>query len=671
MDTTKKHGINLDNLNPKVSPKEDFYEFANGGWIASHPIPDEFASFGQFDVLRETSRKQVQDLILNLETNPDSKIKGTVAQKISDLYKMGMDEQRLNKEGASPILPSINLLKEKLNHDFTALIAWLHLGLDSAFFSSGVGPDPADSNLNILHIGETGIGLGDRDYYLEENDTNRKILEAYQQYVKKIVKLTGYNDNESERIWNTVINIERRLAEIKMTREQRRNPVLRHNIYSTDQLQKEFDFIDWKKYFDLLDLPEVKYVNVSSVEYMKALKSVISPLSPQELEDFLIYNLISNSSGLMSDDFIDANFEMFGKVMSGQKEKKPRWKRAMSIPDSMFGEAVGELYVKKFFPEENKEYMLRLVENLRNSLDLHLSHVSWMSEETKNKAREKLSAMTVKIGYPDKWKDYSEIEINPSKTYLENVQDASIWFTKDNYSKFNQPVDKTEWHMTPQTVNAYYSPIVNEICFPAAILQPPFFDITADDAINYGGIGVVIGHEMTHGFDDQGRQFDKDGNLTDWWTAKDAEKFNFLADKLVDQFNKKEIAPGVFANGRFTLGENIADQGGLNIALTAYNSILQDSALTEKLEKKESPEKSSCNKDKFTPLQRFFLSYANIWAGSIREEEKLLRTKTDPHSLAENRVNVTLKNIDAFEMAFNIAPEDSMFLDKKERVIIW
>ena len=653
-----KHGIERNNLNQEASPKQDFYEFACGGWIKNNPMPDEFSSYGQFDVLREKARKQVQDLILNLEVDPASKVKGSIAQKISDLYNMGMDEHRLNSEGADAIQPTLREMRSRLEKDdLTSLLTWLHMGLDSTFFSSGVGPDPADSNNNILHIGEAGLGLGDRDYYLEDNETNRKILEAYENYVKKIMILSGYSetDTDAERVWNTVIGLERRLAEIKMTREQRRNPALRHNIYSVDQLQKEFPIVDWNKYFEGLGLNDVKSANVSSIAYMAAIPEIANKLSPQELEDFIAYNLITNSTGLMGDDFIDADFEMYGKVMSGQKEKKPRWKRAMSLPDSMFGEAVGELYVDKYFPKENKEYMLALVENLRKSLDKHISQLKWMSEETKTKAREKLSVMSVKIGYPDKWKDYSEIEIDPTRSYLENVQRASIWFTKDNYSKFNKPVDKAEWHMTPQTVNAYYSPIVNEICFPAGILQPPFFDITADDALNYGAIGVIIGHEMTHGFDDQGRQFDKDGNLTDWWTAKDAKKFNSLADKLVDQFDKVKITPDVHANGRFTLGENIADQGGLNVSLTAY------------LDSKQ----SEGSIDGFSPLQSFFLSYANVWAGSITEEEKLARTKTDPHSLAKNRVNVTLKNLDLFEKAFLIQEGDEMFRPETERVIIW
>lgn len=654
-----KHGIDKSFLDESINPQEDFYEYACGGWIQKHPMPDEFSSFGQFDVLREKARKQVQDLIINLDSDKDSKEKGSISQKISDLYVMGMDEKRLNEEGSTPIQPTLRELKSRIEKkDLTELLAWLHLGIDSSFFSSGVGPDPADSNMNIMHISEAGLILGDRDYYLEDNETNQKIMAAYEEYVKKIMRLSGYDEMAAKRVWQIVIKLEKKLAEIKMTREMRRNPILHHNIYSIEQLQKEFDFINWENYFKALDVENVRSVNVSSVAYMQALPEILKTLSNEEIEDFIAYNIITNSSGLMNDDFIDANFELFGKVMSGQKEKKPRWKRAMSIPNSMFGEAVGELYVKKYFPEENKKYMLILVENLRKSLHKHIEALKWMSDETKHKACEKLSLMSVKIGYPDKWKDYSEIEIDPSKTYLENVQKASIWFTKDNYSKFNKPVDKSEWHMTPQTVNAYYSPIVNEICFPAGILQPPFFDITADDALNYGAIGVIIGHEMTHGFDDQGRQFDKDGNLSDWWTAKDAENFNKLADILVNQFDKVEIAPGVHANGRFTLGENIADQGGLNISLSAY---LESNPI----------DYAANHTDIFSPIQSFFLSYANCWAGSIRDEEKLVRTKSDPHSLAKNRVNVTLKNLDAFQEAFHIKNGDEMFLSKEDRVIIW
>ncbi|MCH5236556.1 MAG: M13 family metallopeptidase [Muribaculaceae bacterium] len=651
-----KHGIDKNNLDIKIDPRKNFYEYACGGWIKKNPMPDDFSSYGAFDVLREKSRKQIKELITNLSSDPLSKVKGNITQKINDLYNLGMDEKRLNEEGASPLYATLSKVKEKIkDNDLTSLIAWLHLGLDASFFSSGVGPDPADSNLNMLHIGETGLGLGDRDYYLEDNETNRKILKAYETYVKRITELTGFNKEESQRIWNNVISLERKLAEHKKTREQRRNPLLSHNVYDIERLKEEFNFLDWERYFKELGIVNPDRVNITSVDYLKYITELLPTLTKEEIEDYLIFSLISNSTGLLSDDFSDADFELYGKVMSGQKEKKPRWKKALAIPDSMFGEAVGELYVKKYFPAENKDYMLILVENLKKSLDKHISNLTWMSDETKSKAREKLKHMTVKIGYPDKWKDYSGIEINPEKSYHENVQKASIWYTKDNYNKLNKPVDKKEWHMTPQTVNAYYSPVNNEICFPAAILQPPFFDIEADDAINYGAIGVVIGHEMTHGFDDQGRQFDKEGNLENWWKPEDEENFKKKTDVLVEQFNAVEVVPGVHANGLFTLGENIADQGGLNIALTAY------------LDLKE--EKTDI--DGFSPLQRFFIGFANVWAGSIRHEEILLRTKTDPHSLAKNRVNVTLKNIDSFFEAFNIEKGDEMFRPKEDRIVIW
>lgn len=390
---------------------------------------------------------------------------------------------------------------------------------------------------------------------------------------------------------------------------------------------------------------------------MEFINSYIPCLSQQQIKDMMALDLITSSSNLLSDDFQEANFEMFDRTMSGIEQMEPRWKRVMTIPNSMFGEAVGELYVNKYFPEENKVYMKQLVENLRKALGKHIDNLSWMSDTTKEKAREKLASFTVKIGYPDKWKDYSGIQIDPAKSYLENVSEASIWYTQDNYQKIGKPVDRDEWHMTPQTVNAYYNPTTNEICFPAGILQAPYFDLSADDAQNYGAIGVVIGHEMTHGFDDSGRQFDKNGNMSDWWQPEDTEKFTALADKLVEQFDAVEVAPGVHANGRFTLGENIADQGGLRIALTAYLDAMEGKDMEDI--------------DGIKPLQRFYLAYANVWANNIRDEEVLSRTKTDPHSLGENRVNVTLRNLEQFFDAFGVKEGDAMFRPVSERVIIW
>lgn len=651
------HGINKDNLDTSINPGENFYLYACGGWMKNNPLSPEYSRFGTFDQLRENAREQLKELITNLSDNPDSKIKGTNAQKVCDLYKMGMDSIRLNKEGASPLMPFIERINNSKPEDFIRLLAWMHNGITGSFFTTGVGTDPKNSDRNMLHIGEVGLGLGDRDYYLEKNESNSKILDAYEKYVKRMMELIGYDATSQQRVWDTVIAFETEFAKNKMTREQRRNPQLRYNLRSMDQIRKDYKNIDWDIYFSELGVEDISEANVASPAFMDFLNSYLPTLTQQQIKDYLVYEAVSDSSGVLSDDFQNANFEMFGRVMSGKEEQEARWKRAMTIPNAMLGEAVGELYVNKYFPFENKAYMVDLVENLRKALGKHIDNLTWMSDITKAKAREKLSTFTVKIGYPDKWKDYSEIIIDPDKSYLENVYNASVWYTQDNYKKLHKPVDKDEWHMTPQTVNAYYNPTTNEICFPAGILQAPYFDLSADDAQNYGAIGVVIGHEMTHGFDDQGRQFDKHGNLKDWWLPDDAERFTKLADALVAQFDAVEVAPGVHANGKFTLGENIADQGGLRVALTAY------------LDSMEGKEMKDI--DGFSPLQRFYLAYANVWAGNIRPEEVLSRTMTDPHSLGQNRVNVTIRNIEPFFKAFDIKEGEKMFRPEDERVVIW
>lgn len=652
-----KHGINLKNINRDVEPQNDFYEFACGGWKANNPMPGEFSHYGLFNVLAEDARKNVRELIENLSSDPESKVLGTIAQKISDLYSMGLDMERRNREGAAPLKRVLERIESFTLNQMSETIAWLAMGLDSTFFGYGVGPDPGDSNMNILHVMEASIGLGDRDYYLEKNDTNDKLIEAYRNYIKRISSLAGYDDASAQRISDTVLFVETEYARHKMTREDRRDPLKRYNMHTIDELQAKYNYFDWKTIFELSGLHEVKKVNVASPGFMQFINEFVATLSDRQIIDLMLFGAISSSTGVLSDDFYDADFEMFDKIMSGIEEKKPLWKRAMAIPNSMFGEAVGQLYVAKYFPKENKEYMIKLVENLKNSLRKHIENLSWMSDLTKSKAIEKLNSLKSKIGYPDKWKDYSEIIITPELSYMDNVLKASEWFTKDNFSKMDKPVDKEEWYMTPQTVNAYYSPLTNEICFPAGILQPPFFDITADDAQNYGAIGVVIGHEMTHGFDDSGRKYDLNGNLSNWWQQEDEDEFKLLTDKLVEQFNKVEVADGVYANGTYTLGENIADQGGLRVAMTAWLDNCKESQDTII--------------DGFTGIQRFYLAYAGVWASHIRPEEILVRTQSDPHSLAVNRVNITLRNITPFVDAFGIRPGDAMYIPNEERVIIW
>lgn len=656
-ESDSRHGIDMENLDPTVSPKDDFYLYACGGWMKRNPLTPEFSRFGTFDRLRENARVQLKQLITGLADDPESKVRGSNAQKVSDLYAMGMDSERLNREGAAPVMPFVDRIETSPREELFRLLGWMHNGLTGSFFSTGVGPDPKGSDTNIMHIGEVGLGLGDRDYYLEKNESNDRILHAYEKYVKRLMELIGYDPETQERVWGNVISLETEFARHKMTREERRDPLARYNMRDFDRLLNDYPHIDWKTYFSTLGVEKFAQANVGSPRFMEFIDSYLPSLTDRQIKDYLIYDVVSDSSGVLSEDFQDANFEMFGKVMSGKEEPEPRWKRAMTIPNSMLGEAVGELYVKKYFPDSNKTYMLKLVENLRKALGKHIDALPWMSDATKMHAHEKLAALTVKIGYPDKWKDYSGIEIDPAKSYLENVYQASIWYTQDNYKKLGKPVDKQEWHMTPQTVNAYYSPSVNEICFPAGILQPPYFDLTASDAQNYGAIGVVIGHEMTHGFDDQGRHFDMHGNLVDWWLPEDSERFTKLADRLETQFNEVEVAPGVFANGKFTLGENIADQGGLRIALTAFLDS-RDSVQTDEI-------------GGFSALQRFYLAYAGVWAGNIRPEEILVRTKTDPHSLGRNRVNVTLRNITPFMDAFGISEGDRMYRPADQRVVVW
>lgn len=651
------HGIDKNNINPSADPKEDFYEYACGGWMKNHPLTAEYARYGMFDLLRENARTQLRDLIIGLKNDPASKIKGTNAQKVSDIYELGMDSVRLNREGATPLLPFLEKISKAGKSNLAEIIAWEHNGIGSSFFSTGVGADYNQADMNILHIGETGLGLGDRDYYLIDDDKNQKILEAYRDYLEKIAGLSGYSAEDSKRMASNVIELEKKIAEAKMSREERRNPLLRNNVMTFDELQQEFPNFNWSVYFDGLGIDKLDKVNVGSMNYIKFWNDLIPTLSDEQIRDYLTLEVIGESTGVLSEEFTDADFELFDRLLSGKEEQEPRWKRAMVIPNSMFGEAIGQLYVEKYFPEESKRSMTELVNNLKAALGQHIDKLTWMSDATKEKAREKLSSFRVKIGYPDKWKDYSEISIDPEKSYLENCYEASKWFRQDNYKKVGKPVDRDEWLMTPQTVNAYYMPTTNEICFPAAILQAPYFDVTADPALNYGAIGVVIGHEMTHGFDDSGRQYDKDGNLHDWWQPEDAEKFQSLADGLAAQFDEIEVLPGLNANGKFTLGENIADQGGLRVAMTAYLNSLNG---------EEAPVI-----DGLTAAERFYLAYAALWANNIRDEEIERLTKSDSHSLGRNRVNVSLKNIDPFFKAFGIKEGDKMYRPVEERIVIW
>ena len=649
---TKAPALDPTDMDLTVAPGENFFQYANGGWMQKNPLKPEYARFGSFDVLREQNVENLNALFSEMtQMTPEA---GTVDQKIVDLYKQGLDSTRLNEEGAAPIKKYLDELYAVA--DKKALAA--HLGKmnlvgEGGFFGGGVDADLMDSKTQIFYLGQGGLGMGDRDYYVDP--ANAELRKGYEAMLVKFFTLAGL-DNAEQRAANAA-GIEDKLAQFSWTSVQNRDMEKLYNPMSTAQIEKAYAGFDFKAFREAMGLPEMDKVIVEQPSFFQGFSKLFKESKLEVLKDYLAAQLISSAASCLSDDFYAANFDFFSTQMSGVTEQKPRWKRAMAVPNSILGEAVGQMYVAKFFPESSKQKMLDLVKNLQISLGEHIDSLDWMSDATKAKAREKLDAFTVKIGYPDEWKDYSTLNVDPALSYYENLLAANAWYVADNLAKLGQPTDPTEWHMTPQTVNAYYNPTTNEICFPAGILQPPFFNPDADDAVNYGAIGVVIGHEMTHGFDDQGSLFDKDGNMNNWWTAEDRAAFVEKTHVLVDQFNEIEIVPGLMANGELTLGENIADHGGVSVAWTALHNALGD--------------KVPAPIDGFTAEQRFFLGYARVWAQNITDEEKARLTKLDVHSLGNNRVNMTLRNFDQFFEAFGIQEGDAMWRPESERVHIW
>ena len=645
--------INVTNLDSTVNPGNDFYQFATGGWQKLNPIPDEYARYGSFDKLREENQKQIQELIEELGKAEHKA--GTNAQKIGDLYKSGMDSVKLNADGAAPIqskLQKISSTKDK--KQLIGLMAEVSKSAPSPFFNFYVTADDKDASMNIAHFMQGGIGMGDRDYYLE--DQTSELRDKYVQLIETQFKNAGYTEADAKEAAVNVLRIESALAAGNITKEMLRKPELNYHKMAVADLDKEVAPFEWVYFLDQLGAKNLDSINVAQVSPLKNAVAIFDKESVSNLQDYLSWKVIDGAANFLSDDFVNANFDFYGKAMSGRKELLPRWRRTVDGVNGALGEAVGQLYVEKYFSAEAKDRMIKLVDNLKLSLSERINNLEWMSDETKAKAQEKLSTFIVKVGYPDKWKDYSSLEINDDSYYANMVRAQEFAFA-DMMKDLGKPVDNTKWYMTPQTVNAYYNPSTNEICFPAGILQSPFFYMNGDDAINYGGIGVVIGHEMTHGFDDQGRKYDKDGNLTDWWTKEDATRFDDRAKVMVDYFDNIVVIDSINANGTFTLGENIADHGGLQVA---YNAFL-----------KTDQAKSTVKKDGFTPAQRFFLSYANLWAGNVRDEEIKRLTKIDPHSLGRWRVNGALPHIDAWYEAFDVQSTDSMYLLKEERVSIW
>lgn len=653
--------LSKEGINKEISAGQDFYRHVNQHWMDSNPLTPEHSRYGQFNILDDSSKNRVRRIVANISsTNPEP---GSVAYKIASLYETGMDSVRRNKLGAQPIKPVLDKIESTPADKMDDLLIFMHKSYGAPFFGAGLQEDLNNSAEYAMYISGVGLTLGDRDYYLKKDADNKKVRDAYQKLIDKEMRLAGYSKKDAARIAKNVLKIETLLADSVWTREQSRNLNAMNNVRTIEFLKTEYPNIPWDRFFiETMGIQTPENYIVTELNTVKHGIDLLGKLSDREIKDYYLWEVVDGAASYLSDDFADAEFE-FQKIMSGVEKPQPRWKRVQSATESNLGEAIGQLYVAEYFPESSKIYMQGLVENLRNALGKHIINLPWMSDDTKLQAIKKLNAITVKIGYPDKWKDYSTMEIDPSLSYYDNIHNAHLWQIAEYNSKWGKPVDRTEWAMTPQTINAYYNPMNNEIVFPAGILQAPFFDANSSDAENYGGIGVVIGHELTHGFDDQGCNFDAVGNMVNWWTPEDAEAFANLTKGLADQFDQVEVLPGLMANGSYTLGENIADQGGLRVAMTAF--------LDSQKKKGVDITSEEALIDGLDPMQVFYMNYANLWAQNVREAEKRKLTIGDVHSLGENRVNVSLKNIAPFFKAFDIKEGDKMFRPEEERVIIW
>ena len=655
-DKENEKAICTKNMDTNVKPGDNFFEYVNGGWIKSHPIPPEYSQYGAFTILYEENQKKLRSLIEKVSAQENAP-KGSVAQKIRDFYNSGMDTVAIERLGVKPIqkeLSKINKLKN--NEDVTAYMATMQRYGMAPVFYFFAGADQRNSSMEIANLYQGGLGLPDVDYYLNDDDASKKLRDSYIDHLTKMFILIGENQEQAKKSADAVMTFETKLAKVSFTRVEQRDPVKNYNKMTLAQLKETAPAYDWDTFFKSLGLKNPGDINVGQIKFFKGVSDLMNETGMATWKAYLTWNLLDASANYLSDDFVKQNFEFYGKTLSGQQEMRPRWKRVLGVVSGGLGEALGQLYVEEYFPASSKERMVALVNNLRAAFGERVKQLDWMTDETKIKAQEKLDAITVKIGYPDKWRDYSKLEIVPG-SYFDNIIAVREFGFNRNLKKIGKPVDKAEWGMTPQTVNAYYNPSNNEIVFPAAILQPPFFSPDADDAVNYGSIGVVIGHEMTHGFDDQGRQYDKEGNLNDWWTEADAKAFKEKTDKLVALFDNYVVLDSLHVNGNLTLGENIADLGGLNISYQAYQNSLNG--------------KMPAPIDGLSSDQRFYLGYAQVWRQNIRQQALEQHLKTDVHSPGEARVNVPPFNIDVFIKAFNITEGDKLFIPKDKRAYIW
>lgn len=650
-------GIDKANLDMSVKPGNDFYRYAAGGWLKSHPLDDEHTDNGAFTDLFEENQKKIQELILEYANTPQQK--GTLGQKIGSLYNLAMDSVRRNKEGWTPLKPKLDRIAAISNRkEYQLVTAQLdRMGANTMMFGIGVGSDMRNAEMNIVSIGQGGLGLGTRDYYLNDDEQTVKVRNAYKNYLKNLFMLIGNDEAAAEMKMQAVMAIETQIAKASYSQVELRDINNNYHKMSYNELVLDYPGIDWGNVFLVTGFPKFDTVDVGQPEPIHEVEKILAETSLDDLKAYAEVKVISGSANYLSDNFRVEAFKL-SSVMNGVQQDRPRWKRAVSLVSGVLGETIGKLYVEKYFPESSKKRMLELVRNLQEALAQRIDEATWMTAETKVRAKDKLENFIIKIGYPDKWKDYSGLQVDESLSLCENMGKIAEFLSLEEINrKVNKPVDKMEWLMTPQTINAYYNPTTNEICFPAAILQPPFFDPNADDAANYGAIGCVIGHEMSHGFDDQGSQFDKTGNQSDWWTPQDKKNYEVRTKVLENHFSRYEAIPGKYVNGKLTLGENIGDNGGINISFRALQNAMKKNPLPLK--------------DGFTPEQRFFLAYARVWASNMRPEYIEYIITVDPHSPNEARVNAALPNIDAWYDAFNVKKGDKLFLPKKQRVQIW
>ena len=654
-----RSGINLNDLDTSVRPADDFYEYACGGWMKANPLPAAYSRYGSFDRLGEDNNKRINGILKELLENTYPQ--GSVEQQLSDLYKLAMDSVRREKDGVAPIMDDLKALENAKNKEqlFKVQLAMMPYG-DSEIFGAYIGADEKNATENILNIYQSGLTLGQKDYYLENDEATKKIREAYKKHIVNMFQLFGFKKGAAEKKMKNILKIETALAKVSKSRTELRDPIANYHKMTLKEFDANYPHFQLEKQMNAKGI-KTEYIQemvVGQPEFMAAADKIFAEMTAAEYRDVMEWGLIDSATGYLNDAVRAENFEFYGKVFSGRQQDHPLWRRATNQVQGVMGEALGRIYVKKYFPASSKERMKTLVENLRIALGERIAAQDWMDDSTKVNALLKLNTFYVKIGYPDRWTDMSSLKIDAKKSYYENMKECARFWTawRINHTA-GKPVDRDDWHMPPQTVNAYYNPTTNEICFPAGILQVPFFDATADDAFNYGAIGVVIGHEMTHGFDDQGRRYDKDGNMHDWWTSEDGKNFTLRTDKYADFFSKIKVLPDLNANGRLTLGENLADHGGLQVAWYAYKNATKRNPLPVI--------------DGLTPDQRFFLAYAGVWAGNITEAEIRNRTKSDPHSLGRFRVNGALPHIDMWYDAFGVKEGDKMFIPKSERLPLW